>query len=70
MKAGDKVKFTDTERHNKRPRFYPPAETIGMVIKVIGAYYVYVQWEEGSTSGDDRWSCKQKSVQLIEEDKQ
>ncbi len=54
FKVGDKVKFTSAEKHKESPGFYPQVETIGTIINVDCAG-AWIQWPEGSTSGDDRW---------------
>ena len=54
-KVGDKVVFIDKNKHEEHPKFYPEVGTVGTVVGVDGD--VFVKWEEGSTSGDDRWYC-------------
>ena len=73
MKIGSVVMFTDgaiTVRrgnhtlHSAHPEFYPPAKTIGTVVKIdesgythAGGGMVKIQWPSGTTSGNDSWWC-------------
>lgn len=73
MKIGSVVIFTDgavTVRcrnytlHSAYPEFYPPAKTIGTVVKIdesgytrAGGDMVRVQWPSDTTSGNDSWWC-------------
>lgn len=67
-KPGDKVRFIDAVAHEVYPAFHPPVGTIGTVLRIFGNGILDVQWPTGSTAMDDRWDCKPRSVEPVEED--
>ena len=78
FEPGDRVRFLDAARHKENPEWYPEPGTIGTVVADPLASYrrwadeeyddttIYVQWPEGSTSIDDRWTCGIESVEVYE----
>lgn len=63
IKIGDIVKYIGN-RHDDEPEYYPTVGTTG-VAKYIGISSIRVQWEEGSTSGDDCWYCGYNNVEVV-----
>lgn len=79
LKVGDNVVMVDKERHAMYPKIYPPYGTTGVIMDVdetTGAimdidetdkHYIYeIQWEKGTTSGDDCWWIYEDGVEFIE----
>lgn len=67
-KAGDKVRFTNMEKHMETCMFFPLPGTTGTIITPCDEWGdLYVEWEAGSTSLDDRWYCSLSDVELVEE---
>lgn len=66
FEVGDKVKFLglniDDGMTNKR--FYPPVNTVGKVVE-LGSDYCFVQWPNGSTSGNEVWACPNRYLEKI-----
>ena len=66
FKKGDHVILADTKAtrasHLERPDWYPAPGTKGIVTEE--GTHPYVQWEKGSTSGDDRWANSTKNLRL------
>lgn len=56
FQIGDYVISTGASYHEECPQYYPPAGTIGKIMRV-GSDDLYVQWEAGTTSGNDLWWC-------------
>ena len=54
IEAGSRVVFLNTEAHAQCPRWYPPAGTVGRVLRV-GVDTAWVQWPAGSTAEHGRW---------------
>lgn len=54
IRAGDRVIFTNAAAHAQCPRWYPPAGTVGRVLRV-GTGTAWVQWPAGCTSDCGRW---------------
>ena len=49
LKTGDRVRFINAERHIRFPGYYPPAGTIGKVVRiVVPGYLAEVEWPLGS----------------------
>lgn len=63
IKVGDIVKYIGN-KHDIEPKWYPFVGTIG-VVKSIDFPSVEVEWEEGSTSGDDCWYCGLNEVKVV-----
>lgn len=61
FKVGDIVRFTNAEAHEEYPQFYPKVGIFGKVYNVDDG--LLVQWEQGSTSGKDRYWCDYSSVE-------
>ena len=62
--GGEKVQFTDDVMHVLFPQYYPAPGTVGEVI--VGrsrTKELFVQWPEGSTSGNDLWWVSVKNVE-------
>lgn len=70
FKVGDKVVMVDEERHAMNPKIYPPYGTMGVIMDIdeTDEKYVYdIQWEKGTTSGDDCWFISEDGVvQFVE----
>lgn len=69
VKVGDTVEFRDIFWHRLMPIFFPPMGTKGTVVNAktnIGR--IQVQWEEGSTSGDDCWFVSLEHVRKVSND--
>ena len=66
LKAGDKVRFIGAKSHEFLPEFFPPVGTVGEIIGFDEDEDLLVQWEKGSTSENDLWSCNKKIVERIE----
>lgn len=73
FKVGDKVVFTNAEKHEKVSQFYPAVGTVGTVVKIdtglLGENTLLVDWgnaegidvwEDGTTS----WWCNEVDVKL------
>lgn len=73
FKVGDKVVFTNAEKHEKVSQFYPAVGTVGTVVKIdtglLGENALLVDWgnaegidvwEDGTTS----WWCNEVDVKL------
>ena len=54
IKAGDRVVFLNAQAHAQCPRWYPPACTVGKVLRV-GRGTAWVQWPAGRTGDCGRW---------------
>ena len=54
IKAGDRVVFLNAQAHAQCPRWYPPAGTVGRVLRV-GRGTAWVQWPAGCTGDCGRW---------------
>lgn len=69
---GKKVVFINHEAHTGMPSSYPPIGTIGTIVSTKGIVFndcpFAVQWEKGTTSGDDLWVVGEESVELLNED--
>lgn len=63
--VGAKVKFINNEAHERLPMFYPPVGTEG-IVRRADPCSVYVSWKDGSTSGNDTWSCSPLNIEVIE----
>lgn len=63
IKVGDIVKYIGN-KHDIEPEYYPFVGTIG-VVKSIDFPSVEVEWERGSTSGDDCWYCGYNAVEVV-----
>lgn len=71
FKVGDRVRFKGMGDacHAKMPEYYPEDGTIGIVsIAPDDDDEVYVQWPEGSTSGDDMWWAFPECLELVADD--
>lgn len=69
FKVGDRVRFKGMGDacHAKMPEWYPKDGTIGTVINAsTDDDEVYVQWPEGSTSGEDVWWAFVECLELVE----
>jgi hypothetical protein len=64
-KVGDRVVFTSQEEHDSLPSFYPEAGTSGVVLEVE-TNFVFVEWEDGSTSSNDKWWANFEDIELLE----
>ncbi len=70
FKVGDKVKFLgigieDIEILDSG-RFYPPVNTVGEVVE-LNFDYCFVQWPNGTTSGNGVWACRNKYLEKVTE---
>ena len=69
---GKNVVFINHEAHTGMPSSYPPVGTIGTIVSTKGTISIdrpfAVQWEKGTTSGDDLWVVGEESVELLNED--
>ena len=70
FKVGDKVKFLGistgyVEALNDR-QFYPPVNTVGEVVE-LNFDYCFVQWPNGTTSGNGVWACRNKYLEKVTE---
>ena len=61
LKRGDKVRFLNQEKHISIPRYYPPAGTVGTVIRDGDDL---IQWPNGTTGGDGRWFAGSRNLEL------
>lgn len=67
IKIGDKVRFVDRKAHKQTPEYYPSVGTIGTVVMdECNPKDWKIQWPKGTTSGDDRWYCGEKSIELFD----
>lgn len=67
IKVGDKVRFVDRKAHKQTPEYYPSVGTIGTVVMdECNPKDWKIQWPKGTTSGDDRWYCGEKSIELFD----
>ena len=65
VKVGSKIRMIDGEMHNKGPRCFPVAGTVG-IVKVIGPYSnCKVQWPRGTTSENDRWWSNYECLEVL-----
>lgn len=72
-KVGMKVKVKDTlnmrSTHNINPEYYPCPGTTGIIkrLRFVAKSQVclLVQWELGSTSGNDRWCILASDVEVV-----
>ena len=69
MNVGDRVVYVGSD-HEKCPEFYPPYGTEGVILSIRNTQSQdpSVQWENGSTSGDDRWFVRAQDIRIIEDD--
>ena len=64
----NKVRYIGND-HNDMPEFYPAVGTTGIILEQLNEYGdVYVQWEKGSTSREDRWYCDKNDVELVKDE--
>ena len=64
----NKVRYIGND-HNDMPEFYPAVGTTGIILEQLNEYDdVYVQWEKGSTSREDRWYCDKNDVELVKDE--
>ena len=61
-KVGMNVRFIASELHSLAPVFYPEVGTTGVIVEPE----LLVQWEKGSTSGDDKWYAPPYSLEPVE----
>lgn len=66
FKVGDKVVFTNAEKHEKVSQFYPVVGTVGTVKRVISDNTLLVNW--GNAEGVDVWEDGTKSRWCGEDD--
>ena len=66
FKIGDEVIFISQEQHDKYPEWKPCVGTKGTVIETYPMGILFIQWEKGSTSDDDRWFCCEQFVDEVE----
>ena len=63
-KDGDKVQFKNEVKHSRFPQYYPAPGTVGEVMSGRARTgELFVQWPEGSTSGNDLWWVSVESVE-------
>lgn len=63
----NKVRYIGND-HNDMPEFYPDVGTTGIILDQSNkSNDVYVQWEKGSTSREDRWYCDKNDVELVKD---
>lgn len=56
----------NTINHLIHSNFYPQQGTIGTILEEDNeAKHYLVQWETGSTSGDDRWWVEARDVVIL-----
>ena len=67
FQIGDRVRFTDAEKHKERPKFYPPAGTTGTVTDVDEDGDLIVQWDAILGDGTDWGYVMQNRVERIEQ---
>ena len=70
FKVGDRVRYLNEEKHLSNPEFYPTTGTVGTVSIIDeedALDFAYVQWPEGSTSGDDFWWCTREDIEPVTE---
>lgn len=78
---GKKVIFVNHKAHTDMPSSYPPVGTIGTIVSTSSIGTIVstkgtisidrpfaIQWEKGTTSGDDLWVVGKESVELLNED--
>lgn len=51
FKVGDKVRFTDAERHCSDPCYYPPVGTIGTIVDDEKSSAPFIKWDEWMPRG-------------------
>lgn len=70
IRVGDKVRFINQKAHEDMPSCYPAVGTCGKVLHVIehaeDDIELRIQWDIGSTSGDDMWHCDRTSVEFVD----
>lgn len=60
FKTGDKVKFLGLSFEDEAlvgGQLYPPVNTIGKVVEVLGPEYCFVQWPKGAVYSNGALSC-------------
>ena len=57
---GDIVVFMSKTEHEREPSFYPAPGTTGVIEIADTDGTSLVRWEEHTTSGDDKWWCRNK----------
>ena len=62
---GAKVRYIKKSNHKRNPEYYPPVGTEGIIQKA-NSITLIVHWEDGSTSGNDIWSCSPLDIEVIE----
>ena len=68
-RVGDKVVFTEAEKHTVASRGYPPAGTIGTIAQEVRGDFIWIQWPKGSTSCDDKWIVHRRWITPYRENK-
>lgn len=70
FKIGDRVRFRSEgyDLHSLEPFFYPVDGTAGTITQIDDeGTTARVQWEHGSTSGNDEWWAAYDCLELIAE---
>lgn len=66
FREGDVVVFTSMKSHEAYPGWYPVPGTLG-TIKFVSSMDCLVEFEKGSTSGDDTWFVNYEDLDLYED---
>lgn len=64
VKVGSKVRVVDKEAHNNYPCWFPVIGVVGVATESI-CTNCKVQWPEGATSGNDKWWCSYKWLEVL-----
>lgn len=63
---GSRVRFLDTEAHERFPEHYPKPGTIGIVYGVSPTQTtLVVRWPNSSVTGDGYWAVKSTQIEKV-----
>lgn len=71
FKIGRRVRFIDADRHERMPWCYPPAGSMGTIIKVCDDETALVNWgkDNGVDRGDDyAWWASFNNLEAVDGD--
>lgn len=69
---GDEVVFENAWLHERSPNIYPEVGTHGIVLEVLpddSLYDAIIQWDKGSTSGEDVWCVLCENILVYKENR-
>ena len=63
---GETVVFVSEKSHRESPRYYPAVGVTGVVRIAAADNTCLVEFERGTTSGDDKWWCRNEDLDHAE----